>query len=355
MPATLAPPRPVAAAPPPVPDSALRLVPALCALCGVEDVEPVGVGEDFEYRTSPDTFLAVRCRRCRLIYLAPRPADDERDRIYPAHYHAFEFDPNAFGVVYSVRRRLEAQRVVRWCRGLPANARILDVGCGDGFHLRLLRDFGRRGWRLEGVDTDTRATAAARRGGLTVHHGKVEDLDLPEASYHLVLMVMTVEHLADPVGVLRAVRRVLAPGGRLAIVTDNADAPDFHLFGGRHWGGYHFPRHFCLFDRYTLAKLAAEVELEVESIATDFSPVNWTYSVRNWLDDWGAPRWLVNRFSLKSAPALALFTALDIPLAILGWGGNLRATFRRPASPLATSHARGDTKPQAAMNLLGHR
>src|SRR5262245_47039476 len=144
MPATLAPPRPVVSVPGPTPS--LRLVPAHCALCGVEDADPIGVGEDFEYRTSPDTFLAVRCRRCGLIYLAPRPADDEAERIYPDHYHAFEFNPDAYGFVHSVRRRLEARRVLRWCRGLPGDARILDVGCGDGFHLRLLKDFGRCGW-----------------------------------------------------------------------------------------------------------------------------------------------------------------------------------------------------------------
>src|SRR5262249_50740806 len=108
------------------PQSGLRLEPAVCCLCGVEDADPVGVGEDFEYRTSPDTFLAVRCRRCGLVYLNPRPADEEAGRIYPDHYHAFAFDPGAFGFVYRVRRRLEASRVLGWCRGLPANARILD-------------------------------------------------------------------------------------------------------------------------------------------------------------------------------------------------------------------------------------
>lgn len=306
----------------------LRLVPTVCCLCQIEDVEPIGVGEDFEYRTSADTFLAVRCRRCELIFLDPRPADDEAGRIYPDHYHAFGFDVNEFGLVHAIRRRLEARRVLNWCCGLPANARILDVGCGDGFHLQLLRDFGRRSWTLEGADTDLRAVEAARKSGLAVHHGAVEALTLT-GGYHLILMVMTVEHLADPVGVLKAVRNLLAPGGRVVIVTDNAASPDFAVFGGRHWGGYHFPRHFNLFSRVTLAKLARKADLDVDGIVTDFSPVNWVYSIRNWLDDWGAPRWLVNCFSLKSAPALAAFTLFDILLAMAGHGGILRATFRR--------------------------
>ena len=219
----------------------LKLVPTVCCLCEVDDAEPVGVGADFEYRTSTDTFLAVRCGRCGLVYLNPRPADEEMGRIYPDNYHAFAFDASDFGFIYHVRRRLEARRLMTWCQGIPDNAKILDVGCGDGFHLRLLRDFGKKGWTLQGLDSDARAVAAGQRDGLYIQQGRVEDLDLPANSFHLILLIMTVEHLTDPVKVLKAVHRLLAPGGRVGIITDNVGSPDFTLFGGRHWGGYHFP------------------------------------------------------------------------------------------------------------------
>ncbi len=307
----------------------LPLEPALCALCGVEDADPVGVGADFEYDTSPDEFLAVRCRRCRLVTLNPRPTADALARIYPDEYHAFQFRPDGFGIVYRARRRLEARRLMRWCRGLPADARILDVGCGDGFHLALLRDFGRPGWRLAGIDADPRAVAAAARAGFEVTLGRAEELPA-EPAYDLALMIMTVEHLADPVGVVRTVGRRLTPGGRLVIVTDNVGSPDFTLFGGRHWGGYHFPRHFHLFTKATLRRLAAAAGLEVERLTTAVSPVNWTYSVRNLLVDWAGPGWLARRFTLCGAPALAAFTLLDMPLAMAGRGAILQAVFRRP-------------------------
>jgi SAM-dependent methyltransferase len=313
----------------PAAPSPLQLVPGLCCLCGFDDAEPVGVGEDFEYRTSPENFLAVRCRRCGLVYLNPRPAEQEAGRIYPDHYHAFAFDEQDFGLIYRVRRHLEARRLLRWCAGLPADARILDVGCGDGFHLSLLRDFGRPGWSLHGVDIDSRAVAAAARDGLAVQQGRIEDLDLPAGSFHLVLLIMTIEHLADPVVVLKAVHRLLAPGGRVGIITDNVGSPDFAIFGGRHWGGYHFPRHLNLFSRRTLAKLAHASGFRVEKIGTAVSPVNWTYSLRNWIDDWGGPRWLVNRLSLKSVIPLGIFTLMDLPLAFVGRGAILRASFIR--------------------------
>ncbi len=308
----------------------LNLVPALCVLCGVEDVEPIAVGADFEYRTSRDEFLAVRCRRCKLVYLNPRPADSEAARIYPDAYHAFQFRPAKYGLVYRVRRRLEARRLLRWCRGLPDDARILDVGCGDGLHLGLLREFGRPDWTVDGVDADARAVAAALSDGLTVHHGQVETMGFPPESFHLVLLIMTVEHLSDPANTLRTVARLLAPGGRVAIVTDNVGSPDFALFGGRHWGGFHFPRHTYLFDRITLAALGTNAGLTVERISTAVSPVNWVYSFRNWLDDWGGPRWLVNRLSLRSALSLGLFTLLDMPLAAVGRGAILHGAFRKP-------------------------
>lgn len=310
--------------------SSIRLESARCCLCNRDDCEPVAVGADFEYRTSPDEFLAVRCRRCRLVYLNPRVAECDLPIVYPDHYHAFQFRPAEFGLIYRIRCRLEAKRLLRWCHGLTFNAKILDIGCGDGFHLGLLKRFGYPGWTLEGLDVDGRAVARARETGLTIHQGTIEQIDLPAESHHLILMLMTVEHLSDPVGALRAAERLLAPGGRIVVVTDNVRSPDFALFGGRHWGGYHFPRHTYLFDKRTLAEYGKAAGLEVERITTAVSPVNWVYSLRNWLDDWGGPRWLVNRFSLKSTFALGAFTLLDMPLAAIGRGAILQGLFRKP-------------------------
>ena len=49
------------------PPGPLQLVHALCCVCEDDNAEPCAVGEDFEYRTSPDTFVAMRCKDCGLI------------------------------------------------------------------------------------------------------------------------------------------------------------------------------------------------------------------------------------------------------------------------------------------------
>jgi SAM-dependent methyltransferase len=308
---------------------ALRTESVRCCICGTGDAVPVGKGEDFEYRSSPDTFVAVRCRRCELVYLNPRPAQEELGRIYPPHYHAFQFTASKFGLAYRVRSRLEARRLLTYAKGLPEGARILDIGCGDGFHLDLLKRFGHPSWRLTGVDVSEQAVAAARRRGLDVHQGRVGEARLPEASFDLILLIATIEHVDDPVGVLAAATRLLKPEGRAIVVTDNTDTFDFRLASSRHWGGYHFPRHWNLFNRRSMDLLAARAGMRVVRIETSVTPVNWVYTIHNWLADRGAPAWLVDRFGLGSPVSLGFFTVLDTALTAMGRGGLLRATLAK--------------------------
>jgi SAM-dependent methyltransferase len=309
------------------------LEPARCCICGTREAEPVGVGEDFEYRTSPDSFLTVRCDRCGVVYLDPRPARAELATIYPDHYHAFEFDEDRFGLVYRVRRRLEARRLLTAAGALGPKAAILDVGCGDGFHLDVLREYGDESWQLEGVDLDPRAAEAAEARGLNVHRGAIEELDLEPDHYDFAILVQTIEHVGDPASLLRAVRRVLRPGGRLLVVTDNTGTLDFAVAKRRHWGGYHFPRHWYLFDARSLALLATRTGFAIDELNTMVSPVNWVYSLRNALDDWGAPRSVVDWFSLESPVPLAAFTAFDWLHQRARRGALLRAVFRRDDFP----------------------
>jgi len=308
----------------------LDLVYVKCCICESENAEPIGKGKDFEYNSSSDTFLAVKCNTCGLVYLNPRPDISEFEKIYPKNYHAFDFSVKDFGLIYKIRSWLEAKRLLSWCDGLPENARILDVGCGDGFHLNLLRQYGKSSWNPEGIDMDKRAIEMAHKSGLTVHRGSVETIDLPANTYDLAFIVQTIEHVEKPDEVLKGIRKLLKPGGRLVIVTDNTDSLDFKFCKKSYWGGYHFPRHWNLFNKNSLAKLAAKTGFEVVSLGTQVSPVNWVYTIHNWLVGKKAPKWMINRFTLKSKVSLSAFTVLDFGLQKFRKGALLRAILRKP-------------------------
>ena len=306
--------------------SPLELEETVCCICEVNNASEIGMGEDYEYHSSPQTFTALQCNKCSLVYLNPRPAMTEFSRIYPSNYHAFNFSEKDFGVVFKIRAWLESRRVLSWCENIPDDARILDVGCGDGFHLKLIQKYGKPGWQAEGVDFDERAVAMARKSGLTVHHGKVQTANLPKETFDLAFTIQTIEHLDNPPEVLSHINSLLKPGGKLVIVTDNTGSVDFKWFKKKYWGGYHFPRHWNLFNKKSLAALAIKTGYNVESIDTQVSPVNWVYTCHNYLVGKNAPQWLINRFTLKSTVSLSVFTALDMVLQKFKKGALLKAT-----------------------------
>jgi len=301
-----------------------------CCICENSNATIIGNGQDFEYHTSRETFFAMRCNSCGLIYLNPRPVISEFKKIYPANYHAYNFSENNFGFPYRVRSRIETWRLLNACHFLPGNARILDVGCGDGFHLELLRRSGNKNWSLEGIDIDKDAVKAATLKGLKVYRGTLEELDLPAENYDLVFMIMTIEHVERPDKTVCSIKRLLKKNGRLVIVTDNTNSIDFGFFREHYWGGYHFPRHWNLFSRHSLKRLAEKTGFEIVSLKTIVSPVNWVYSIHNALVDRGKPKWLVDSFTLKSTFSLAFFTALDFIFQKFGRGALLKGVLRKP-------------------------
>jgi SAM-dependent methyltransferase len=143
-------------------------------------------------------------------------------------------------------------------------------------------------------------------------------------------MIMTIEHVERPDETLRGIKRLLKRGGRLVIVTDNTGSLDFKFFKQHYWGGYHFPRHWNLFNRHSLGRLAEKTGFQVVSLRTIISPVNWVYSIHNALVDRGKPKWLVDRFTLKSTFSLTFFTMLDFILQQFGRGALLKGILRKP-------------------------
>ncbi len=98
--------------------------------------------------------------------------------------------------------------------GMPANARILDAGCGSG---RFMVDLTKRG-EVTGVElSDTSVALARQRGTGEVVAGSVLEMPFADASFDLAVSLDVIEHLEDDIAALRELRRVVAPGGALLV------------------------------------------------------------------------------------------------------------------------------------------
>ena len=292
------------------PGAAVELEEVPCDYCGAAEADVVLTHGD-PLGHLQGTFTVVACRRCGLRRTNPRPTAATLGNAYPSGYECHQG-----GVTEPPKGLLrwalvnfrnyplgtKSPAVLRWL-GWPLAAlrlrnrkfvgylpyqgggRLLDFGCGGG---RYVAQMAAVGWKAEGIDLACAAVETGRMAGLTIHQGTLPGAPLPKQTYDLVTMWHVLEHVPSPMATLKAVREVLKPGGRLALVCPMGDSLTACWFRGA-WYGTDLPRHLTHFTRKTLERHLEAAGFIVERAHAIRRPTFIRRSLLLWSIDSGKP------------------------------------------------------------------
>jgi len=225
----------------------------------------------------PGEFTVVRCNQCELMRTNPRPTPETIGAYYPSDYGPYLGTIAKSKTATPSRLASFAKKFIDFrCDTIPdiKPGYALEFGCASGSYLQKL---AASGWTAEGVEFSPSAAGRARDLGFKVHVGAIETVSLPASKFGLVVGWMVLEHLHQPVTVLKCLHAATTKGAWLAISVPNCAAPSFTTFLGN-WFPLHLPNHLFHFTPDSLRKVLDAGGWEIKRCMQQRIMVDWMLS-----------------------------------------------------------------------------
>ena len=286
-----------------------------CPLCEYDRTIRLFESRDRVHKL-PGSFTIFRCQRCQAIFIQPWLNNQELAVYYPDHYGRYRHSRSLNRKSYTGLRRFvlenyynypssrsENHSLLKKCAAFLLSfvtakdavpyrgaGRFLDVGCGGGSYLYRMRQWG---WDVYGVEPSASGVKQAKTLGLDVRHGELTDCYFPDDFFDVIRLNHVLEHLTDPQGTFREMRRILKPDGIVYVAVPNTRSLNFWLFGPD-WYGLDSPRHVISFSPKALRFLCDETGFEIVKIRFRSGAFNFVRSVKWYLEEKGDgwPQWL---------------------------------------------------------------
>lgn len=234
---------------------------------------------DLEYATNKIGDIG-KCKSCGLIQQVPMPSLEEALAFYPDAY--VQFNPQLKGI----RGRLmkwHTKRTAKLLKNLGAlpGCSLLDIGCGGGEKLAILRDELKL--KVVGVEPNKHAVNNARESlGLEVYQSVFPCNNISKRNFDFIRINHVLEHVQEPVKLLDDIHASLNPGGWVIGETENIDCLSSKVFS-RYWSLLHYPYHLYYFDKQSLNKVFEMSTFKGARINSVADPTAWSLSLQNYL------------------------------------------------------------------------
>jgi len=222
---------------------------------------------------SKDSFDIIECETCGFKHIIPIPTSEKLDKLYrekfyssekPKYFKNAEEDLEWWNTAYSNYYQL----FEKYCP--KASRRLLEIGSGPGYFLKRGKEMG---WDVLGFEPSKQAREYSIKLGVKV----VNDFFTTESAnkygkFDVVYMNTVIEHLPDPISLIKDAKKVLKPQGIICIITPNDYNPLQNILrnnlGFEPWW-IAPPQHINYFDFKSIKKLLKKMGFTIlESLGT---------------------------------------------------------------------------------------
>ncbi len=276
-----------------------------CYLCSTQGKELYSGLTDRIFG-APGIWILKQCQNaaCGLVWLDPMPRPEDISLAYRRYYTHQGTEVNkSIATLAPTEKKVNSglgalvHRTLRFCifkvtgigkeqdgirtryLGGQTPGNLLEVGCGAGDYLALMRGMD---WDVEGVEIDQAACQHARKKhGLKVHEGTLESKEYAENSFDAIVLNHVIEHVFDPITLIKECRRVVKPGGKIILLTPNMESWGHRKFK-KDWINLDPPRHIFLFSPKTM--LACATAVGFNNIEVTTTPANAEFFMKASID-----------------------------------------------------------------------
>ena len=250
-----------------------------CAVCASEQIVFGYAAKTNRKPEDSSRWEVFTCRQCSHAFINPQPSWDELSSYYSEDYDPYIKDHGA-----EAREDALAVALARAAGSfrhlpIPYGKRVLDVGCGAGWFLRICKQLGSQTF---GIEPSSFGVKASREAGIEVFHGMVEDYLAKHGTsrqFDVITANHVIEHAPDPVRTLQGMRSLLAPGGTLWVSVPNAACYFSRKLGGE-WHSADLPYHLQQFSPQSLELAGKRAGLTPQRVYTYSLPAATAASLR---------------------------------------------------------------------------
>lgn len=236
-----------------------------CSICGS--------GSIFNY--SKDYPYIKECHDCKIVFTHPLP--EGLTEAYDEDYYKIWYEKQLRQRVKLWRRRLKT--VKKFCKP----GKLLDVGTGDGLFLKVAKTAN---FNICGTEISPDAVRAAKNlYNLDIHLTEIENADFEENSFDVITIWHVIEHVKNPLEVMKTLYKLSKPGAVVFVATPNLEKHlsriIYRLKSNKPYPFYSpkGEQHLFHFTEYTLKSIIKKAGFNIIYTGVDFASVRLEFKM----------------------------------------------------------------------------